>query len=85
VIASTAIFTFIATWNDFLNPLIHLHSEEQATPAVALSSLRNQYGRLDDVPLLTATIVVAMIPGLVLFFAAERNLVLVWNLGTTKR
>ena len=25
------VFTFIFTWNDFMPPLIYLHSEDQAT------------------------------------------------------
>merc|ERR1712185_775844 len=43
VIAITAVFTFIFVWNDFLGPLIYLHSEEKATLAIALNSFRNQY------------------------------------------
>ena len=75
VTAITAIFTFIFVWNDFLGPLIYLHSDDQSTLALALNSFRNQYGGLDNVHLLMAVSVVTMIPCVVLFFAAQRAFV----------
>ena len=72
VTAITAIFTFIFVWNDFLGPLIYLHSDDQSTLALALNSFRNQYGGLENVHLLMAVSVVTMIPCVVLFFAAQR-------------
>ncbi|MBK8913206.1 MAG: carbohydrate ABC transporter permease [Phycisphaerales bacterium] len=84
VIAITAIFTFIGTWNDFLFPLIFLHSEEQATLAVALNSFRNQYGGVTDVHLLMAASLVTMIPCIVLFFVAQRQFVAGIQLGGVK-
>ena len=75
VTAITAIFTFIFVWNDFLGPLIYLHSDEQSTLALALNSFRNQYGGLENVHLLMAVSVVTMIPCVVLFFAAQRAFV----------
>ena len=62
VAAITAVFTFIFTWNDFMLPLIYLHSEDQATLAVALNAFRTQFGGLEDVHLLMALSVVTMIP-----------------------
>ncbi len=75
VIAITAVFTFIFCWNDFLAPLIYLHSEEQMTLAVALNSFRNQYGGLDDVHLLMAVSLITMVPCILLFFAAQKQFV----------
>ena len=75
VTAITAIFTFIFVWNDFLGPLIYLHSDDQSTLALALNSFRNQYGGLENVHLLMAASVVTMIPCVVLFFAAQRAFV----------
>ena len=48
-----------------------LHSEEQATLAVALNSFRNQFNGIKDVHLLMALSVVTMIPCIVLFFVAR--------------
>ena len=75
VTAICAVFTFIGTWNDFLAPLIYLHSDEQATLAVALNGFKNQYGGLEDVHLLMALSVLTMIPCSVLFIAAQKAFV----------
>jgi multiple sugar transport system permease protein len=75
VTAICAVFTFIGTWNDFLAPLIYLHSDEKSTLAVALNGFKNQYGGLDDVHLLMALSVLTMIPCIVLFIAAQKTFV----------
>jgi len=75
VSAITAVFTFIFVWNDFLGPLIYLHSEEKATLAIALNSFRNQYGGLEDVQYLMAVSLVTMLPCILLFFVAQRAFV----------
>jgi multiple sugar transport system permease protein len=84
VIAITAIFVFIFVWNDFLGPLIYLHSEEQMTLAVALNSFKNQYGDFRDAHLLMAASIVTMIPCVVLFFAAQKQFVGGLQLGAVK-
>ncbi len=73
VIVLTAVFSFSATWNDFLLPLIYLHQGEKMTLAVALSSFKNQYGNVNDVHLLMAAAVVTLIPCIVFFFVALRS------------
>ncbi|MCB9916308.1 MAG: carbohydrate ABC transporter permease [Planctomycetes bacterium] len=75
VIAITAVFTFIFVWNDFLGPLIYLHSERKATLAVALNSFRNQFGGLEDVQYLMALSLITMIPCILLFLVAQRQFV----------
>ena len=84
VIAITAIFVFIFVWNDFLGPLIYLHSEDQMTLAVALNSFKNQYGDFRDAHWLMAASVVTMVPCIVLFFAAQKQFVSGLNLGAVK-
>ncbi|MGD9714468.1 MAG: carbohydrate ABC transporter permease [Phycisphaerae bacterium] len=84
VIAITAVFTFVFVWNDFLNPLIYLHSEEQMTLAVALNSFKNQYGDFRDAHLLMAASIVTMIPCIVLFFIAQRQFVGGLSMGAVK-
>jgi multiple sugar transport system permease protein len=75
VTAICAVFTFIGTWNDFLAPLIYLHSDESATLAVALNGFKNQYGGLEDVHLLMALSVLTMLPCIILFIAAQKTFV----------
>lgn len=84
VIAITAVFVFIFVWNDFLGPLIYLHSEQNMTLAVALNSFKNQYGDFRDAHLLMAASVVTMIPCIVLFFVAQKQFVGGLTLGAVK-
>ena len=84
VTAIAAAFTFIYSWNDFLLPLVYLHSEENTTLAVALNSFRNQYGGLEDVQYLMAFSVVTMVPCIVLFFLAQRQFVSGLTMGAVK-
>lgn len=84
VVAITAVFTFVGTWNDFLGPLIYLHSEDQMTLAVALNSFQNQYGDFRDMHLLMAASIVTMIPCVVLFLVAQRQFVGGLRLGAIK-
>ncbi len=74
VIAMVAIYQFLATWNDFINPLIYLNSPQNRTLALALNAFRGEYG-ISDAHLLMAAAVVCMIPCVVLFFAAQKYFV----------
>jgi len=74
VIAITAIYTFMGTWNDYLNPLIYLNSPENNTLALALASFNGQYG-VTHVNQLMAASFMTMIPCLLLFAAAQRYFV----------
>ena len=74
VIAITAIYTFMNTWNDFLNPLIYLNSPQNQTLALALASFNGQYG-VSHVNQLMAASFVTMLPCLLLFAAAQRYFV----------
>ena len=75
VTAIFAVFSFIYTWNDFMSPLIYLHSESNYTLAIALNSFRTQYAGLEDVHLLMALSVVTMIPCILLFLAAQKQFI----------
>jgi multiple sugar transport system permease protein len=71
-------------WNDFLGPLIYLHSEDQRRSPIALNSFRNQFGGVRDVHLLMAASIVTMIPCVVLFFVAQKQFVGGLSLGAVK-
>lgn len=43
VVGTVAIFTFLATWNDFWAPLIYLNSEDKQTLSLALASFNQSY------------------------------------------
>jgi ABC-type glycerol-3-phosphate transport system permease component len=68
--ATVAIFSFQATWNDFLPPLIYLHDQAKYTISLGLSFFRSTY----DVRwgYLMAASLVTMLPVVVVFFLAQR-------------
>lgn len=77
VLATVAVINFIASWNDFLGPLIYLTSPENFTLAVGLRYFNVTPGQ-PGVPqnhLLMASVVMATAPCIVLFFAAQRYFV----------
>lgn len=69
-LAAVAIFTFQFHWNDFLEPLIYLHSQSNFTLALGLRSFQGEYGT--DWNLLMAASLAVMTPPLLLFFFAQR-------------
>ena len=75
VLATVAVFTFIATYNDFFNPLIYLTDDSKRTIAVALSYFQGSPRMGPQRQLLMAAVTVSIIPSLVLFFAAQRYFV----------
>jgi multiple sugar transport system permease protein len=74
VTAAVAVLAFVATWSDFLNPLVFLFERDLHTVPLALRSL----SRLDptNYPLLLAGAVLATVPVVVAFLSAQR-----WFLG----
>lgn len=69
-LAAVAIFTFQFHWNDFLEPLIYLHSQDRFTLALGLRAFQGEYGT--EWNLLMAASLVVMLPPLLLFFVAQR-------------
>lgn len=74
VTAAVAVLAFLATWSDFLNPLVFLYDRELYTVPLALRSL----AELDptNYPLLLAGAVLATVPVVAAFLSAQR-----WFLG----
>jgi len=69
-LATLAIFSFLGYWNDFLGPLIYLHSTENRTLALGLYSFSSVYGT--QWHLLMAASLVAITPILIVFFRCQR-------------
>ncbi|CAN5516891.1 carbohydrate ABC transporter permease [soil metagenome] len=68
--AACAIFTFNATWNDFLGPIIYLSSQDKLTLALGLLNFRGPH--TTDWHYLMASSVVAMMPVILLYFFAQK-------------
>ncbi len=71
--AMLALFTFITSWTNFFWPSIVLGTQNPPTLPVALKLL--QAGFFQDMPLIMAGVVLSIIPLLVLFLVAGRQLV----------
>lgn len=77
VLATVAIFGFIAHWNQFLEPLIFLNSARKYTVPLGLWFLRHQEGvaGLPKDNLLMAASVLATAPIILIFFMAQKYFV----------
>jgi len=73
-LAVVALFSFIASWNDFLGPLIYLQRREQYTLALGLQAFASQSSG-SDFHLLMAASVMLLSPVVLLFFAANKTFV----------
>lgn len=67
---AVAIFVFNATWNEFLAPLIYLHSPDKFTIALGLRAFQNEHG--PEWHLVMAASLLTMLPVLLLFFFGQR-------------
>jgi multiple sugar transport system permease protein len=72
-LATLAIFTFLARWNDLIGPLIYLNDTDLMTVTVGISYFIGQY--YADTPLLMAASCISILPTIVLFMAAQRYFV----------
>jgi multiple sugar transport system permease protein len=70
VLATLALWTFLATWNDFMWPLIVLSDDRKYTLPVALAGLAGEHAQ--DVELMMAGAVITVLPVLVLFLMLQR-------------
>ncbi len=73
VLVTVSVLSFVAHWNDFLNPLIYLNSSDKLTLAIGLSRFADVWG-VDIVSLMAASTVV-LLPVLIIFFIAQRYFV----------
>ena len=72
-LATLAIFTFMWSWNDLIDPIIYLRDIPSLTVTAGLSLFQGQYvGRW---PLLMAGALVSVLPMVVLFIVAQRHFV----------
>ncbi|HVK06509.1 MAG TPA: carbohydrate ABC transporter permease [Armatimonadaceae bacterium] len=72
-LATVALFTFIANWNDFLGPLLYLNDERSYTLSLGLQRFVSQHGA--EWSLLMAASTVMTVPIIVLFFFAQRTFI----------
>lgn len=72
-LSTLTIFTFVATWNDYLGPLIYLKSQDKKTIQLGLKMFISQYS--SDYGLIMAGSVLSLIPVLVVFLILQKYFV----------
>ena len=70
ILVTLAVFSFLATWSDFLWPLIILSDSEKQTLPVALANLSREH--VQDLELMMAGAMVTLLPVLLLFLLLQR-------------
>lgn len=72
-LSTLTIFTFVATWNDFLGPMIYLTETRLKTIQIGLRMFITQYST--EYGLIMAASVVALIPVLIIFLSLQKYFV----------
>lgn len=72
-LSTLTIFTFVATWNDFLGPMIYLKTESKKTLQIGLRMFISQYS--SEYGLIMAASVLSLIPVLIVFLSLQKYFV----------
>ncbi|WUH89710.1 carbohydrate ABC transporter permease [Streptomyces sp. NBC_00433] len=72
--ATLAVLTFSAYWNEFFRPLIFLQSTDNFTMPLGLVTLQGTLGT-GSISIVLAGVIIALIPSLLIFLAAQRYFV----------
>ena len=72
-LAAIGIFTFMQSWNNFIDPLIYLNTPENFTVPLLLNSFKGLYTA--DWSLMMAGTVISVIPVLVVYIVAQRHII----------
>jgi multiple sugar transport system permease protein len=72
-LATVAVFQFIRSWTDYINPLIYLNDQNLYTLQLGLYQYSGQYGR--EWGLLMAAAVLITLPPILIFFFSQRTFV----------
>lgn len=73
VLATLAIFTFLQQWNNFVWPLVIIHSSSMRTIPLALSMLTGQFGA--NFGMVMAGAVIATLPMLVVYLMFQKYII----------
>jgi len=74
-VAAQFILWFMASWNDYLAPLIYLRSSHRQTLQVVIANLNAQYAIQTDYPLIMAASVISLIPVLTVFIIFQKQII----------
>jgi multiple sugar transport system permease protein len=83
MLATLGIITFTNTWNNYFLPLVFLNSWEKMTLPLGMFSLSNVYGS-GNVAVIMAGVVLAILPVLIVFLVAQRQIIAGLTSGAVK-
>ncbi|MBP6963569.1 MAG: carbohydrate ABC transporter permease [Armatimonadetes bacterium] len=69
-LTTVVIFSFISHWDEFMGPLIYLHTMDKYTVSIGLRMFQDMYG--GQLELLMAASLIHITPCIILFIAAQR-------------
>jgi raffinose/stachyose/melibiose transport system permease protein len=81
-IAAVSVLAMISSWNEVFLPLMVINSESKWTLPLGTMQFRGQY--VSDIPLILAFVTLSMIPTLIFYFLAERQIVSGLTAGALK-
>lgn len=73
IIATVSVFAFVASWNNFLLPLVVLNSPEKYTWPLGIMQYRGEYGT--DWTMILAYLTLTILPAIAFFLAAQRYII----------
>lgn len=71
--ATVGLFSFLASWNDFLGPLIYLADQDKYTLSLGLAMFRTQYG--SEFGQMMAVAALMVVPIVILFFFTQKTFI----------
>jgi multiple sugar transport system permease protein len=72
-LATVAVFSFQSVWNDFYGPLIFLTSHEKFTLALGINMFKGMYNT--EISLMMAMSMLMVIPMIIVFFFAQKQMI----------
>jgi len=71
-LAAITIFSFNGAWDDYINPLIYLHSEKLYTLQLGLTAFKGGGGGVPEWHLMRAASLVVLLPIVIVFFFGQK-------------
>jgi multiple sugar transport system permease protein len=83
-LAVVAIFTFMASWNDFMGPFLYINDQQKYTVSLGLKYLISGYSVIGQWQVLMAASVLVILPVAALFFFMQRYFIEGLTMGGLK-
>ncbi len=83
-VVGVTMITLVNVWNEFVFGLVLLQSPKNYTLPLGVNSLKGEYGFGADVPLMAAGLAIAVLPPLLVYAVAQRQLIRGITAGAVK-